>query len=120
MKITKTKADPTTRILKPLTATHWGKQKEILLATYKSLNLPTIKYANTIWSPVSSDTNIQKLQITQNNALRKIKGCTMDTNIEHLYQENKTLPISCHLKLHSAQLRHPTQHPSHHLYDLTL
>jgi len=36
VKITKTKADRTTRILKALTATHWGKQKETLLASHTS------------------------------------------------------------------------------------
>jgi len=76
--------------------------------------------ASTIWSPVASDTNIQKLQITQNNVLRIITGCTMDINIEHLHQETKTLPISCHLKLHASQQEHQAQHPSHSLYDLTL
>jgi len=85
VKVTKTKADRTTKIRKALTATHWGKQKETLLATYKSLILPTIEYASTIWTPVASDTNIQKLKVTQNNALRIITGCTMDTNIEHLH-----------------------------------
>jgi len=70
-------------------------------------------------SPVASDTNTQKLQITQNNALRILTGCTMYTNIDHLHKETKTLPISCHLKLHASQLQHHAQHPSHPLYDLT-
>src|SRR2546425_12275363 len=44
-KITKEKADSSIRILKALTSTSWGKQKETLLATYKTLILPVIEYA---------------------------------------------------------------------------
>src|SRR5437867_3673401 len=55
-------------------------------ATYKTLILPVIEYASTIWSPVISDTNLQKLQTTQNSALRVITGCTSDTNTQHLHQ----------------------------------
>jgi len=97
-----------------------GKQKETLLATYKSLILQTIEYVCTILSPIVSDTNIEKLQITQNNALRIITCCTMDTNIEQLHQETKALLISCHLKYFASQLRHQAHHPSHLLYDQTL
>src|SRR3989442_8132889 len=83
-KITKEKADSSIRILKALTSTSWGKQKETLLATYKTLILPVIEYASTIWSPIISDTNLQKLQTTQNIALRVITGCTSDTNTQRL------------------------------------
>src|SRR3989441_6816734 len=118
-KITKEKADSSIRILKALTSTSWGKQKETLLATYKTLILPVIEYASTIWSPIISDTNLQKLQTTQNNALRVITGCTSDTNTQHLHQETKILPLSNHLKLHASQLRQKSQLPTHPLHDLT-
>ena len=118
-KITKEKADSSIRILKALTSTSWGKQKETLLATYKTLVLPVIEYASTIWSPVISDTNLHKLQTTQNNALRVITGCTSDTNTQHLHQETKTLPLSNHLKLHASQLKQKSQLPTHPLHNLT-
>src|SRR5437867_11444683 len=111
--ITKEKADSSIRILKALTSTSWGKQKETLLATYKTLVLPVIEYASTIWSPVISDTNLHKLQTTQNNALRVITGCTSDTNTQHLHQETKTLPLSNHLKLHASQLKQKPQLHTH-------
>src|SRR5206468_3189791 len=76
-------------------------------------------YASTVWSPTISDSNLQKLQITQNNALRVITGCTSDTNIEHLHKETKTLPLPNHLKLHASQLRQKAQLPIHPLNDLT-
>src|SRR3954468_17598779 len=66
-----------------------------------------------------SDTNLQKLQTTQNNAVRVITGCTSDTNTQHLHQETKTLPLSNHLKLHASQLKQKSQLPTHPLYNLT-
>src|SRR3989442_14805348 len=73
-KITKEKADSSIKIIKPLTSTSWGKQKETVLATYKTIILLVIKYARTIGSLVVSDTSLQKLQTTQNNALRRLKS----------------------------------------------
>ncbi len=98
---------------------HLGKQKETLLSTYKTIIRPVIEYANTIWSPIISDTNLQKLQTIQNTALRVITGCTSDTSIQHLHDETKTLPLNNHLKLHALQLRHKTNLPSHPLHPLT-
>src|SRR5881296_2283226 len=118
-RITKDKADSSIKILKALTSTSWGKQKETLLATYKTIVLPVIEYASTVWSHTISDSNLQKLQITQNDALRVITGCTSDTNIEHLHKETKTLPLPNHLKLHASQLRQKAQLPIHPLNDLT-
>jgi len=88
-KITKEKADSSIKIIKALTSTSWGKQKETVLATYKTIILLVIKYARTIWSPVVSDTSLQKLQTTQNNALRRLRvitGWTCDNYIKHLHQ----------------------------------
>src|SRR5688572_17189560 len=117
-RITKTKADSSIKILKAFTSTSWGKQKETLLATYKTIILPVIEYASTIWYLIISDTNLQKLQTTQNSALRVVTGCTPDTNIQHLYKETKTLPLSNHLKLHASQLRQKSQLPTHPLHYL--
>src|SRR5437899_10972220 len=91
-RITKDKADSSIKILKALTSTSWGKQKETLLATYKTIVLPVIEYASTVWSQIISSTNLQPLQITQNNALRVITGSTSDTNAQHLQPETKTIP----------------------------
>ena len=37
------------QIIKALTATGWGKQKEILMATYKAVMRPALEYASFIW-----------------------------------------------------------------------
>ena len=97
IEITTTKARKTIQILnaKALTSTTCGKQKKKIIATYKAITRPILEYASTIWSPLASYTNINKLQITQKNALRIATGCTTDTNTQHLHDETHTLlPIT--------------------------
>ena len=55
------------QIIKALTATGWGKQKETLMATYKAVMRPALEYATSVWSPIASSTSINKLQVMQNN-----------------------------------------------------
>ena len=57
------------QIIKALTATGWGKQKETLMATYKAVMRPVLEYAFSVWSPIASSTSINKLQVMQNAAL---------------------------------------------------
>ena len=106
-------------MLKALTSTHWGKSKETLTTTFKTITRPIMEYASTIWSPITSTTNLKHLQTVQNSALRTITGCTRDTNVAHLHQETKILPVETHLKLHASQLRQQAQHPDHTLHALT-
>ena len=49
------------QMIKSLTATGWGKQKETLMATYKAVMRPVLEYASSIWSPLASSTSINKL-----------------------------------------------------------
>ena len=83
----------------------WGKQKETLVATYKAVMRPTLEYASSIWSLMASPTSINKLQVMQNTALIACTGCTHDTNIQHMHDETKILPIQKHLQLHASQVR---------------
>ena len=96
------------QIIKALTATGWGKQKETLMATYKAVMRPALEYASSVWSPIASSTHINKLQVMQNAALRTATGCTQDTNIQHLHDETLTLPIHEHLQLHASQYTQKT------------
>ena len=116
---TKDKADKTLKILNALTSTNWGKQKETLTNTYKTVTRPILEYASTVWAPMTKKTHIDKLQTTQNAALRTATGCTLDTNTNHLHDETQILPLSTHLRLHSSQLRQKAQHPDHPLHYLT-
>ena len=56
-------------MIKTLTSTGWGKQKETLMTTYKAVMRPALEYASSIWSPLASSTSINKLQVMQNAAL---------------------------------------------------
>ena len=101
------------QMIKTLTATGWGKQKETLMAAYKAVMSPALEYASSIWSPLASSISINKLQVMQNAALRTSTGCTQDTNIQHLHDEILILPIHEHLQLHASQ------YPSHPLHKHT-
>ena len=107
------------QIIKALTATGWGKQKETLMATYKAVMIPGLEYASSVWSPIGSSTSINKLQVMQNAVLRTATGCTQDTNIQHLHDETLTLLIYEHLQLHASQYKQKTQHPSYPLHKHT-
>jgi hypothetical protein len=115
---TKEKATKTTKLLKTLTSTTWGKQKETIVTTYKTITRPIIEHASTIWSSTASKTNINKLQTIQNIALRTATGCTADSNTQHLHDETLVLPIKNHLQLQASQLRQKSQKPSHPLHNL--
>ena len=119
IKQTTDKAKRTLNILKALTSTTWGKTKETLTTTYKTVTRPILEYASTVWSPMVSKTQIQKLQTVQNAALRVATGCTADTNYRHLHDETRTLPIDNPLRLHSSQTRAKAAAPDHPLNDLT-
>ena len=119
IKQTTTKANKTLKILKTLTATKWGKQKETIINTYNAITRPVMEYAGTIWAPITAPTNLNKLQKIQNTALRIATGCTQDTNLTHLHNETKILPLDKHLRLHCSQQRQQAQHPDHPLHDLT-
>ena len=112
------KAKKGINILKALTSTGWGKQKETLVSTYNAITRPKLEYANSIWSPILASTNLQKLQVIQNNALRIATGCTKDTNTQHLHDETEVLPLKEHLKLHASQLKNKANHPKHPLNSL--
>ena len=58
------------QIIKALTATGWGKQKETLMATYEAVMRPTLEYVYYVWSHIASSTSINKLQVMQIAALR--------------------------------------------------
>ena len=83
------------------------------MATYKAVMRPALEYACSIWSPVASTTNINKLQVMHNAALRTATGCTQDTKIQHLHDEGLIPPIQEYLQPHASQYKQKTQHPAH-------
>ena len=103
IKSTIAKAKNKINILKSLCGSTWGQEKETIIITYKSICRSTLEYGAAIWSPSISETNWQKLQCVQNQALRVATGCLLMSNAEHLHQETKVLPIKEHATLISKQ-----------------
>ena len=100
-------------ILKALTGTSWGQQKETIVATYKALIDSIFMYAAPIWFPNASNTNIQKLQVIQNSALRLATGCLMMSPIDHLHTEAKIMKVEEHLQMICAQFLTTCLQPQH-------
>ena len=111
-----TRALPRINILKALTGTNWGQQKETILITYKSLIRSLFMYAAPIWFPNTSPSLVQKLQTIQNSALRIATGCVRMASVDHLHEETEMLPVQEHLSLicsqYLARALQPTN-PSH-------
>jgi hypothetical protein len=99
----KVKASRAYQILKVLSGTSWGKNREMLIATYKTLVRPVLEYGAPIYYPNASATSINKKQVIQNNCLRLITGCHKKTHIDHLHQETKILKLENHNELLSYQ-----------------
>ena len=87
------------QMIKTLTATGWGEQKETLMATYKAVMRPALEYAFYMWSPLASSTSINKLQVMQNAHKTQM----------HMHDEILMLPIHKHL-VHALQYKQKTQH----------
>ena len=47
-------------VINSLTETKWGKQKEALVTTYKTITRPVIEYAHTIWGSIAIKTDLDK------------------------------------------------------------
>ena len=104
------------RLLSP--GTNCGQQKETPLLTYKTLGRSLAKYAVPVWNTNDSDTSLEKIQRTHNEALRIITGSHKMSSIDHLHSETKRLLVKDHLNLFSAQyLVHclDTENVSHHI-----
>ena len=90
-------------MIKALTTAGCGEQGERLMATSKAAMRPALEYSSSIWSPLASSTNINKLQVMHNAVLRTATGCTQDTNIQHMHDETLILPIHEHQQLQASQ-----------------
>lgn len=70
IEITKQKMNQRINILKAISCTDWGPEKELLTNTYKAISQSLATYACPIWSPSVSKTNWDKIQTAQNLGLR--------------------------------------------------
>ena len=113
------KCRPRLNALRAVAGTTFGQNKETLTFVYKQHIRSVIDYASPAWAPVISNTQLNKLQTTQNTALRIILGCTQSTPIEHLHAETKILSVKQHLDMRGAQfLASATNNPDSPCYYL--
>ena len=83
-------------VLKALAGTNLGQQKETLLLTYKALGRSIANYAAPVTSTNASDTSLEKIQRTHNEALRIITGSHKMSSIDHLHSKTKMLLVKDH------------------------
>ena len=104
------------KILKALTGTTWGQQKETITMTFKSLVWSIFAYASPVWFPNISKESIKRLQVIQNAALKIGTGCHKKASEAHIHMESKILPVADSLALLCSQFLASAlrpQHPSH-------
>ena len=110
------KAASRLNIMKALSNSVFGKDRECLLCTFQLFIRSLFSYAAPVVFPNYSSTSINRLQRVQNSALRLALGCHSTASFEHIHNEAKELPVSDHLRLLSSQfLARALQenHPSH-------
>ena len=86
---------------------------ETLVITYKSLIRSLFSYAAPVWFPNITTASLDKLQVVQNCALRIATGCVKRTDVHHLHDETKVLPVSNHLSLLCSQFLARALQPTH-------
>ena len=107
------KAASRLNLLRALSDTTFGKDRDILLSTYKMYIRTLFDYAAPIVYPNYSAKSIHRLQRIQNRAFRLILGVHSNSAIDFLHEELRELPVGDHLRLLSAQFLAKCLQPSH-------
>lgn len=81
---------PPKNILKTLSGTSWGHQKETLKVTYTEPIKPVLTYADPICHPPTCQTSIPALQMIHNKALRVITSSLKMFDQQHLHAKTMT------------------------------
>ena len=82
------------RILRALAGRSWGQDSSNLRSVHVTYTQPVGQYAIGAWGPFTSKSNMDKLEVRQNEAARIITGCCKDTRVEHLLCEAGLMPIT--------------------------
>ena len=107
------KASSRLNVMRALSDSSFGHDKECLTLTFKSVIRPFFDYAAPIVFPNYAPTSIRRLQLIQNKCLRLITGCHKLASVDHLHTETHILPVENHLNLLSAQYLARALNPSH-------
>ena len=86
------KAQKRNNLLKRLTATKWGATQEVLATAYKTYVRPVMEYASEV-TALSSEANLRKLEVVQNNALRIITGAAISAPITAMQLQSGVDPL---------------------------
>ena len=100
-------------VLRALSDTSFGHDRECLELSYKAIIRPFFDFAAPIVYPQYSKSSIHRLQLVQNRALRLITGCHNASAVDHLHAETHMLPVKDHLELLSAQYLAAALQPAH-------
>ena len=90
-------------LLRVLSGTNWGADKKSLMLLYQSLILGKINYGSIAFASASS-TQLKKLQVIQNKALRLICGAVPGTPANRLQAELACKPL--HLQFEENKLKY--------------
>ena len=112
----KAKVQTRNNILKALTSSDWGKDKETITNTYKAIGQSVISYCCPIWTPALSKTSWNQLQIAQNSALKIATGCHKIASSDHVHQETEMMPVKDRCYMLSKQFLLSTQTQNHPNY----
>ena len=117
------RAGPRLNVMKALTSTTFGHQKEAQAALFKQFIRPVLEYASPAWCSDLAPTHMAALQRTQNAALRIATGCDRSTPIPHLHAESKVLSLKEHTNMRRVQFfvgAANDEHPCSHLHNPTV
>ena len=106
-------------VLKTLSGSPWGCDKETLLSTYQAIFRSMLSYCCPVLPPSPRDTNWSRLHRAQISELRITTGCFKMADVAELHQYARELPVRQHSDLISQQFAiacHLPQHPCHQRY----
>ena len=95
-------------LLRMISGTDWGADKKSLMLLYQALIMSKINYGSVAFQS-TTDTNINKLQIIQNKALRIISGAIKGTPVCLLQAELACMPIKLQFEQNSLKFWARTQ-----------
>ena len=104
------------KALGAMSGTAWGCWKDDRRLLYMSYIRAVADYCAAAWTPYAKSTQLQQVEVAQNNAARKIVSCTAHTPTDSLLVEAKLDPFEHHAKelstlAYEKAMRLPSDNP---------